>query len=955
MSYNPPDGSTQFSAYMPIYVSAAAGTHTITVNEVDDLLFYSLDGADFTELTLNGSATITFTSDGVAPHRLALIYSNTTPTQASLLMDIPADVSLWYAENSESFIGNLGNVFPALSTINGLKSGVAGFYFIDRTINSASPIPSYDWKFKSDQKINFFSQTNPSAPPDKPGRNWPTTFFPVSSFFTLPISDQNAAAAPFAIQAVYDPYSSYGPNPLSISYSIVSGPATISGNIITVIGVGSVVVQAATPPSTFDINQRVVFSQFNVKYASQTISFPSIQNVSPGNPPFYLNASASSGLPVTFSVISGPATVSGNLLSLNGISGTVVVGANQAGNGTYAAALQTTQSFQVAYASQTISFEPIPDHAPGDSPIVVLATASSGLPVTISVVSGPATVSGGLVTFTGIGTVVLAANQAGNGIYAAAPQVTQSFNVGLLSQNISFDHPIDVFVNQLPFSVAATASSGLPVTVSILSGPASIANNLVTLTGSPGTVVYQLTQSGSSNYSAVSLTAQTIVYPIAVKITLENLAATYDGSSHAVSVTTVPAGLSTMVTYNNSTTLPVNAGSYNVTATVTAAGYSGSANAVLRISKARASIYFSGSSDVVYDGSSHGLTVSTTPSGLSNSVTYNGSLTAPSAGGSYNVVATITDPNYQGIGRSSLVIEGQPFYFSGGSASNLSNWWKDSGRTQQATSFPDATSTVYIDGAVNAGTIACNHLIVGKFSSSPIALDESWLGVPNPNSYWPSTWEFYNNSSVSPQIGGDLGLNGTSSVIVHYPNSVPFNSLESITSYVGFPYIIQAGNLSIPYGTLSIDASTHGSVAWSAVQNLKEGDDWIFFIQFHSGTSLIDPQITQLSCSFNDAVTGETVFDSSEFIPCIFLSQDGSGNTINQDGYLMHVVVESPTLQKLLGSYKDGVVASVPLLGEIQWKEVNNTQVGPNLLTQRSQNFQVTVSRSLNAPADFLT
>ena len=49
-----------------------------------------------------------------------------------------------------------------------------------------------------------------------------------------------------------------------------------------------------------------------------------------------------------------------------------------------------------------------------------------------SVVSGPATVSGSTLTITGVGTVVVAANQAGNTNYTAATQVTQSIVVNVI-------------------------------------------------------------------------------------------------------------------------------------------------------------------------------------------------------------------------------------------------------------------------------------------------------------------------------------------------------------------------------------------------------------------------------------------------------------------------------------------------------------------------------------------
>ncbi|MCX6946121.1 MAG: hypothetical protein NT173_15380, partial [Opitutales bacterium] len=80
-------------------------------------------------------------------------------------------------------------------------------------------------------------------------------------------------------------------------------------------------------------------------------------------------------------------------------------------------------------AAQTITFT-----APGDHPAVspafpLSATASSGLPVAFTVVSGPATLTGNSLQVTGPGTVTLLASQAGDPVTLAAPSVTQSFNV----------------------------------------------------------------------------------------------------------------------------------------------------------------------------------------------------------------------------------------------------------------------------------------------------------------------------------------------------------------------------------------------------------------------------------------------------------------------------------------------------------------------------------------------
>ena len=84
----------------------------------------------------------------------------------------------------------------------------------------------------------------------------------------------------------------------------------------------------------------------------QNITFASIPNKLTIDNPFPVAAAASSGLPITFNVVSGPASITaGNLVVLDGTPGVVVVEANQAGNANYNPAPSATQSFTVAEPS----------------------------------------------------------------------------------------------------------------------------------------------------------------------------------------------------------------------------------------------------------------------------------------------------------------------------------------------------------------------------------------------------------------------------------------------------------------------------------------------------------------------------------------------------------------------------------------------------------------------------
>ena len=89
---------------------------------------------------------------------------------------------------------------------------------------------------------------------------------------------------------------------------------------------------------------------------SQTIDFGPLSNQTFGNAPFSVSANASSGLPVSFSIIAGGqyASISGDTITLLGATpmGTVVtVEADQAGNGNYSAAPAVDQSFTIAQAN----------------------------------------------------------------------------------------------------------------------------------------------------------------------------------------------------------------------------------------------------------------------------------------------------------------------------------------------------------------------------------------------------------------------------------------------------------------------------------------------------------------------------------------------------------------------------------------------------------------------------
>lgn len=82
----------------------------------------------------------------------------------------------------------------------------------------------------------------------------------------------------------------------------------------------------------------------------QAISFPKIENKVSLDPAFTLQATSTSGLPVSFELVSGPASVAGSQVTLTGAPGMVVVKAKQLGNGNFSAAEEVFNQFEVVDA-----------------------------------------------------------------------------------------------------------------------------------------------------------------------------------------------------------------------------------------------------------------------------------------------------------------------------------------------------------------------------------------------------------------------------------------------------------------------------------------------------------------------------------------------------------------------------------------------------------------------------
>ncbi len=146
-------------------------------------------------------------------------------------------------------------------------------------------------------------------------------------------------------------------------------------------------------------------------------------------------------------------------------------------------------------------------------------------------------------------------------------------------------------------------------------GGALSCSTTATITSSPGT--YPITCSGqtSPNYVITYAPGTLTITKATATVTLSNLNHIYDGTGKAATATTNPIGLTVVLTYNGSATLPINAGSYAVLATISDTNYQGSTTGTLIIAKADQTITFAVLPDKVYGDIPFNITA-TASSGL---------------------------------------------------------------------------------------------------------------------------------------------------------------------------------------------------------------------------------------------------------------------------------------------------------------------------------------------------
>ncbi len=341
--------------------------------------------------------------------------------------------------------------------------------------------------------------------------------------FTPPASPVIYGTGPYTLVATG------GASGNPVTFSIVSGGAygSLSGTnnaTLTITGAGGTIVIAANQAANTNYSAATQVTQsVVVNQASQTITFAPASPVTFGVAPITLTATGGgSGNPVTYMLVSGPATLNGSTLTVTG-AGSVVLSANQAGNANYTAASPVSATIVVNKALPSVALVSSVNPVLVQNAVTFTATLSSsaGLPAngdtvtfydnTASAPLGTGSVTAGVATYTtsslAVGTHSITAIFTTDANFLGAPspalsEVVQDFSltISTAAGSVTSQTVLPGAAATYSFTLSMTNGGNFPAAVALAVSGAPV-GSVVTI--SPSTLA------AGSGTTPVTLTIQT--------------------------------------------------------------------------------------------------------------------------------------------------------------------------------------------------------------------------------------------------------------------------------------------------------------------------------------------------------------------------------------------------------------------------------------------------------------
>ncbi|MGI4021240.1 MAG: MBG domain-containing protein [Janthinobacterium lividum] len=291
----------------------------------------------------------------------------------------------------------------------------------------------------------------------------------------------------------------------------------------------------ASPVGSYPINvSGAMAANYQINYINGVLSiYPGIQiitfTVSPktyGDPDFTLNATASSGLPVTYSS-SNPAiaTVDANGLVHIVEVGNVTISALQLGNNNYIATTRINQQLTINRASLTLTADDQAKSYGAANPALTITYSGFVNGDTNTSLTTSPVISTTATTASAVGTYPITVLGAASANYIIN-YVRGTLTVGQISQTITFASLSDKVYGDADFALAGSSTSRLPLTYtssdpSVATVDAAGAVHIL----SAGTTTITASQAGNENYSGAAAVAQILTVnkaPLVLTVTNQN-------------------------------------------------------------------------------------------------------------------------------------------------------------------------------------------------------------------------------------------------------------------------------------------------------------------------------------------------------------------------------------------------------------------------------------------------
>ena len=347
----------------------------------------------------------------------------------------------------------------------------------------------------------------------------------LSEVFTIKNTTVINSPSPIAKTVLDDDFSlvatSNNPNPFSYSSSNEGIVKVGTNGTVEIISVGTATITLSQlETESFAVGT----SSVSVTVSKATPSLSSFPNINKtfGDPNFQLTVPTSSSEGV-FSYTSSDTAIATVNASTGLVTilraGTAIITASQAATPNYNSS-SIAATINISKAAQIITVGSLPDEktileriGPGgsDSSIPISAISNAGSAVTISLPSGSIGVLSGSVgnysvtSVSGPGTLSINFDAPENINYNSA-SISISLDVSKKPQNISFSPAMPssiTFSDNLSVPITASSPSSTTMVYSVLSGPATISNGELIISGT-GVVVYSVNNQGDVIYTKAS-------------------------------------------------------------------------------------------------------------------------------------------------------------------------------------------------------------------------------------------------------------------------------------------------------------------------------------------------------------------------------------------------------------------------------------------------------------------